>query len=386
MPRKTRVLVAVGGFPPALNYGGPAVSLDNLCRALGREGSLDCAVVTRDHDLGETARLPGIGAGWNARDGFRVLYLRESELNLFRLREVVREVAPDVIYLNSLFGAAFTVPLLKIAREASIPVLLAPRGELCANAFKKKYKKIPYLFFLRPFLRGDSVFYHSTSDEEFECIREVVRPLKENVFQITETPTFPPEGLPRKSKKDGKLSCIFLSRIHPKKNLLGALEALASVRGEITFDIYGPIEDAAYWARCEAAIAALPPNVRATYRGVVQRAAIHETFARHDAFLFPTFSENYGHVIPEAMLSGCPVVTSDQTPWTDLNEAEAGWALPLADRGAFTAALQSLADMDDAAHAALVARMQRYLDHKLRIPETVQAYVECFETIASSAR
>lgn len=384
MSRKTRALVAVSGFPPALNYGGPAVSLDNLCRAI--QADIACSVVTVDHDLKSPDRLPGIREGWNARDGARVLYLRESEFNLFRLREVVAEIAPDVIYLNSLFAAKFTIPLLKIGRERSIPVLIAPRGELCPNAFLKKYKKLPYLFALRPFLRGASTFYHSTSDEETARIRELIRPRAGQIFQITETPTFPRIALARERKRPGALRCLFLSRIHPKKNLLFALQRIQSIRGDITFDLYGPLEDHAYWARCQAEIAGLPPNVTVRYRGIVGRDAIHATFARYDAFFFPTFSENYGHVIPEAMLSGCPVVISDQTPWSDVNETGAGWALALGDTGAFTAALQAITDMDEAAHQALRERTRRYLDQKLDLPGTVRSYVRCFEEIARQGR
>ncbi len=380
MSHKTRVLVAVSGFPPAQNYGGPAVSIDNLCRAL--QGRIDCAVVTVDHDLKSPERLSGIREGWNARDGFRVLYLRERELNLFRLREVVEEVAPDVIYLNSLFAAKFAIPLLKISRERALPVLIAPRGELCANAFTKRYKKLPYLFALRPLLRMRSTFYQATCSEEVERIQRIISPRPAHIFQLTVTPTFPAKPLARLGKRAGELRCIFLSRIHPKKNLLGALQALRPLRGKISFDIYGPLEDRAYWAACEAQIAALPANIRARYRGVAGRDAIHETFAQYDAFLFPTFSENYGHVIPEAMLSGCPVVTSDQTPWTDVNEAGAGWALALSDMGAFTAALQQIADMDGTAYRSLTDNVARYVEHKLKIPETVQAYVDCFEGLA----
>lgn len=379
MPHKTRVLLAVSGFPPAQNYGGPAVSIDNLCRAL--QGRIDCAVVTVDHDLKSPERLSGIREGWNARDGFRVLYLRERELNLFRLREVVEEVAPDVIYLNSLFAAKFAIPLLKIGRERALPVLIAPRGELCPDVLSlKSYKKRPYLWLLRPWLKG--AFFQATSAREIEPILSRARTSSERIFCLTELPTLPRSPLARERKERAHLRCLFMARIVSNKNLLGALQALRPLRGEISFDIYGPLEDRAYWAACEAQIAALPANIRAHYCGVAGRDAIHETFAQYDAFLFPTFSENYGHVIPEAMLSGCPVVTSDQTPWTDVNEAGAGWALALSDMGAFTAALQQIADMDGTAYRSLTDNVARYVEHKLKIPETVQAYVDCFEGLA----
>lgn len=381
MSRKIRVLVAVSGFPPAQNYGGPAVSLDNLCRAL--RPAIDCAVVTSDHDLKSPERLSGIHEGWNDRDGLRVRYLPEREIDLFGLRRVVDEVAPDVLYVNSLFAAKFTVPLLKISRERALPLLLAPRGELCAGAFDKKYKKLPYLFALRPFLRARTTFFHATSDDEAERVERLLRPRDGHIFQMTETPTLPPRHLARVPKRPGVLSLVFLSRIHHKKNLLFALDALAPLTCPTTLDIYGPIEEPAYWERCQSAIARLPPHIRVHYRGTVARDAIHATFARYDAFLFPTCSENYGHVIPEALLSGCPAILSDQTPWSDLNDADAGWALPLDRPKAFTEALATLAAMDESAHGALVERVRRYLDAKLRLTEIVQGYVDCFQTLAS---
>ncbi|MBQ4335078.1 MAG: glycosyltransferase [Myxococcaceae bacterium] len=381
MSRKPCVLVVVSGFPPAQNYGGPAVSLDNLCRAL--RPAIDCAVVTSDHDLKSPERLSGIHEGWNDRDGLRVRYLPEREIDLFGLRRVVDEVAPDVLYVNSLFAAKFTVPLLKISRERALPLLLAPRGELCAGAFDKKYKKLPYLFALRPFLRARTTFFHATSDHEAERVERLVRPRDGHIFQMTETPTLPPRHLARVPKRPGVLSLVFLSRIHHKKNLLFALDALAPLTCPTTLDIYGPIEEPAYWERCQSAIARLPPHIRAHYRGTVARDAIHATFARYDAFLFPTCSENYGHVIPEALLSGCPAILSDQTPWNDLNDADAGWALPLDRPQTFTEALTTLAAMDAKTHSALVERVRRYLDAKLRLAEIVQSYVDCFHALAS---
>ena len=39
-------------------------------------------------------------------------------------------------------------------------------------------------------------------------------------------------------------------------------------------------------------------------------------FSEYDAFVFPTRGENFGHVIAESLSASCPVVCTDQTPWT----------------------------------------------------------------------
>lgn len=49
-------------------------------------------------------------------------------------------------------------------------------------------------------------------------------------------------------------------------------------------------------------------------------------------FFFPTLGENYGHVISEALVSGCPVIISTETPWNDLSKKRVGWDIPLNDK------------------------------------------------------
>jgi glycosyltransferase involved in cell wall biosynthesis len=135
--------------------------------------------------------------------------------------------------------------------------------------------------------------------------------------------------------------------VDEKKNLHGAIQMLDGVRGDIRFDIYGPVTDAAYWARCQALLARLPANVRTRYHGPLSHDQVPGALAAADVFLFPTLGENFGHVIIEALVQGCPVLTSDQTPWRALAARRAGWDLPLARPSAFRDALQRLADMDD---------------------------------------
>src|SRR5262249_2881691 len=45
-------------------------------------------------------------------------------------------------------------------------------------------------------------------------------------------------------------------------------------------------------------------------------------------------------------LAGCPVVTSDQTPWRNLTQSGAGWDLPLNDLDAWRNQVQMCVDMD----------------------------------------
>ncbi len=389
--RRLRILLSVCGFPPAANYGGPAVSLDNLTRLLC--GDADFFVLTRDHDKGETRRLEGIHDGWNDRNGVRVRYLPSGEFSLDAFRRVTAETAPDLVYLNSLFSADFVIPLMKAAREAQVPILLAPRGELCTGALAiRRLKKLAYLLTLGPWLRGENVFWHATSSEEAAAIRaRIGDDAAGRIFQITETPTLPDWDEVRKIqplKQKGFLRCVFLSRIHPIKNLRFALEALRGMSpgsGGIGLDIYGPPEDADYWSECQRLIASMPAGVQVLYRGSADHGEVHRIFAAHDVFVFPTQSENYGHVVPEALSAGCPVILSQgTTPWDGIEAAGAGRVISLSHPELFTRAIQELAAMDGAAFGLLRRNARRFAEEQLNPEESARAYLRCFEQVASA--
>ena len=117
----------------------------------------------------------------------------------------------------------------------------------------------------------------------------------------------------RARKRTGQLRPVFLSRISPMKNLLFALKVLQGVSGDVCFDIYGPVEDLAYWKQSEEIIETLPPTVKVRYMGMVNHEEVWDVFAQHDLLFLPTFGENFCHVIREALSAGCPVLISDQT-------------------------------------------------------------------------
>ena len=64
-------------------------------------------------------------------------------------------------------------------------------------------------------------------------------------------------------------------------------------------------------------------------------------YATHDLLILPTQGENHGYVIQEALLSGCPVLISDRTPWRGLAALGVGADLPLEQPERFVAWLDA---------------------------------------------
>lgn len=371
-----KILIIMGGFLPGKKYGGPPVSVDNFC-SLMKEYA-DCYIVTHNHDMGERIPYSNIKAGWNDRGNAKVMYISDEEYNSKKFEEIICDINPSYIYLQGLFQDC-VFPCLKLAKKNGIKVILAPRGELCAGAFKKKYKKIPYIVALRLLGFLKNVSFQSTSDEETEVIGKYLGVSEDRIHLLTNIPSIP-QNLPKRNVKiagDGKF--VFISRILWKKNLLNAINFFSGIKGKVIFDIYGPKEDENYWKECENAIKQLPSNVKVNYCGVLSHDEIHKTFCQYDAFLFPTLSENYGHVIAEALLTDCIPIISDQTPWTDINGACAGWALPLTNENGFKEAIQQIIDMDEVAIQTKRKNVEEYLNRKLKLDKLKKEYLKVFK-------
>ncbi|MCB0331143.1 MAG: glycosyltransferase [Bdellovibrionales bacterium] len=269
----------------------------------------------------------------------------------FSLTTLLRSEKYQSLYLNSFFNWKFSIfPLLarKVSYQCRKRTILAPRGELSPGALSIKWlKKRLFITSSRIIDLYRDVIWHASSEEEASEIRRFFP--KAKVVVARNLLVVPGKMLDDKNlsslKQTSPLRVVFVSRICEKKNLDFALEVLKSVRAQIVFNIYGPQEDPIYFRKCQAIISSLPDNVAVEFRGAVSHEEIPDIFMSHDVFLFPTKGENFGHVIYESLAVGTPVLISDRTPWSDLNEAGAGWIIPLEMPSLFTAVLNDLASL-----------------------------------------
>ena len=224
-----------------------------------------------------------------------------------------------------------------------------------------------------------NIAYQSTSEEESAAIIKYLKADSEKIHFLTNITSIPEKQYIHELKKSGEGKFVFVSRIHPKKNLISAIEYMKDIKGKVVFDIYGPIEDEEYWKQCNQKIHELPQNITVNYCGLVSHEKVHEIFSLYNAFLFPTFSENYGHVIAEALSVGTAVIISDQTPWSDINEAKAGWAIPLDNREKFVEAIQSVIDQKPDDNQKQIKAVEKYINNKVNLKEIRQEYKKAFD-------
>lgn len=367
-----KILIVMSGFFPGKKYGGPPVSVDNFCSLMKTE---DCYIITHNHDKDESEPYENINnMEWLKRDNCSVLYLSDEEYNKKNFEKIMNQINPDIIYLQGLFQSCI-VPCLQLAKKYKKAVLLAPRGELCAGAFRKKYKKIPYILGLRLTGMLENVVYQSTSIEETEAIQKYLKCDSNKIMFLTNVPSIPKRKYKRNIKQKDAGKFIFLSRIHPKKNLIGAIRLFSHIKGKVVFDIYGPIEDENYWKDCQEEIKRIPKNVNINYCGLVTHEDVHAVFSKYDAFLFPTYSENYGHVIAEALSVGTPVIVSDQTPWLELKSKGVGWDIPLKNEIEFVNAIQAIVDMNTTELEDMNQRAIVFFEQRAEVEKLYKQYI-----------
>jgi glycosyltransferase involved in cell wall biosynthesis len=319
------VLMTSAGFEPGFKGGGPVRSIANIVDTAPSE--INIRLVTADRDLGSNESYPGLSGSWASRGRTKVFYLHgRSVRQWIKLIRDLRRERFDLLYVNSLWAPVATVLPVIAVRLGIVSVsriMLAPRGELSGGALavKATKKKLVFSSWQRV-LRSMRVEWHATAPHEADDIRAACR--WANVVVVPNQTSLPRDPLPVPAEDTRSARLVYISRIVKNKNLHLAVTALKEVEADVAFDIYGPIEDRAYWSACQKAISELPSNVEVSYRGELPPDAVRNAFSIYDAFLLPTSGENFGHVIAESLSASCPVICSDKTPWTDVLEQGGG--------------------------------------------------------------
>jgi glycosyltransferase involved in cell wall biosynthesis len=378
MGAKYRVLAFIDSYLPGEKGGGPIQSLESLVRGVGSEFIF--TIVTRDRDLGDSRPYDGVKNG-SLRNigGAQVLYLKYDLFHVLYMFRLISTAKYDLLYLNSFFSRRSSIlPFLlwRLGFAQSVPILIAPRGELSAGALSiKRKRKTLYLFLAKQLGLYSRAHWAASSNLEREEIRRVMRPGRatdtkpdtrnEAIYvardmAAAETIRFMPKAIARREKTVGRAKIVFISRITRKKNLDFALDVISAARGFIEMEIFGPIEDKEYWRECCAKIDRLPKNIAAIYRGTVHHKNVAEIMYNSDLFLFPTLGENYGHVIVEALVNGCPVIISDRTPWRELNSKGVGFDISLDAKDDFVRAVQTIVDMDNQCFQAFSLKVRDF--------------------------
>ena len=344
---KKKILIFIDWYLPGYKAGGPIQSVANLIEHLKEE--FEFSIVTRDTDYCETEPYKGIKSNdWNVlANGIRVFYFSADQLARANIRNLMRKENFDIIYLNGIYSVYFTLyPLLFLRKKHDKQILIAVRGMLSEGSLSvKSTKKIFFLRAVKVLRLFDKVIFHATTKSEKEDIQKVF----DNTIQIKIAGNLPQKIKEliwkSKEKKSDTLNLVTIARISPEKNLLFALKILKEIKSQVTFDIYGPAYNQEYWKKCQELIKEIPAKVIVNYKGSLESENVLNELAKYHFMFMPSTGENFGHVILQSLLTGCPVIISDQTPWKNLVEKNIGWDISLQQSNKFVKTIEKCAQL-----------------------------------------
>ena len=369
-----KILIMASLFWPQKYSGGPTISLLNLVNAV--KDKFEIYVISKNHELNQKDKLPGITEGWNKFEFGKAYYTNYGEHSYKKIIKLIEEVRPDTIYQNSFFSADDLVPVLSYKKKnPDVKVIVVPRGEFYPERFKVgQLKKNIYITILKITGMLDKIYFQGTGSEECLQIRKMLSVPEENIYDIQNLSIMKKKNIEIKKNK-GNLRLVYIARIHPTKNLLKAIEFLKEVKGDITYDIFGSIEDKEYWEQCKNMIDKLPSNIKVEYKGSVEHELVSEVLLKYHVYYMPTTGENFGHSIVEAMFLGRIVIISDQTPWTEVNKY-GGYAIPLSNNIKYIQTLNSLCNMNQELFDKNCEQVNKFINDRLNVEKNIKKYIK----------
>ena len=303
---------------PSINTesSGPSYSVVALCQALESNG-VDTSLVVLD--LLNANEKPGFVKSFPAA-GFPARLGRSPEMRNW-LTESAKGGRIDVMHNHSLWMMP-NVYSCNAVKGTDVPLIVSPRGTMSDWAINSgsKVKKLFWPLIQRPALAAVTCF-HATAESEYEDIRRLG--FKQPVAII-------PNGIDLpdlcKSNRDANRTLLFLGRIHPIKGLdmlLPAWEAVQNRFPEWQLRIVGP-DNVGYLDKMKAFAKQLGLN-RVEFTGPLSGNEKARAYADADLFVLPTYSENFGMTVAEALAAGTPAIVTKGAPWNGLVENGAGW-------------------------------------------------------------
>ncbi len=320
----------------AASSGGTVRACVDLCEALARETTCRPVIFTQRREANEVPVEKEVEV-YRLSAGRGLLRLRRS-------REILEEKlhlsGAQLVHINGLWSP-FLHAAVQASRRLGIPLIISPHGML--EPWSLNQKKLKKWLALRFYQRGDldsASLVHSTASSEELNLRNL---------GFAHTFTLP-NGVPERAVMK-RLSCgdqrqaLFLSRIHPKKGIENLLRAWAAVRpGGWQLKIVGPGEQR-YVDRLHKLRNELRLNETVRFEPPADAEEKWNYYESSDLFVLPTFSENFGIVVAEALQSGVPVITTHEAPWECLLDHGCGWWVP-AQLAPLTAAIRDATSRD----------------------------------------
>jgi glycosyltransferase involved in cell wall biosynthesis len=386
----------------SMRLGGPSKTIE-LCRALAKRGVKVTVFTTNLDELGGwlprfgSAKLLDVPLCRPVQDnGVETWYFPTPALSRFKysprmaneLRVRIKDFA--LVHTHGLYLYP-TMMAGRYARRFGVPYIIQPHGVLDPFMRQRhRVRKRLYGWLTEKRNLDGATAIQYTSQEEMRLASSlrlkaqgVVMPLGINVDEFSNLPRRGTYRADHPELKDARI-ILFMSRLAEKKGLdilIPAFASLAAANPDTRLILAGPDDDG-YGTRVAEMIRRSGVGHRVTRVGMVSGQEKLALLADANMWVLPSYTENFGHAVVEAMACGLPVIISDRVNiHRSIAEADAGVVVDC-DVDALAQSMQALL-LDDARCRRLGAAAQQLARAEFTWERSATRLVEWYQSLVA---
>ena len=244
------------------------------------------------------------------------------------IEDVLFDFNPDIVHIHEVWHPSLHRCAV-VCRRCKVPYIISPRGMLEPWSLRQKWLKKRIARWL--YQDRDMKFaaaLHATAESESANLGKLG--FHNSVFISPNGVTMPDSPVFRNvHHKPRKL--LFVGRMHPKKGVMELIDAWSNIMPdkddwccELVYTVNGDSEQE-YEAEVKSKVQRLGLSGQFIFTGALGDEQKWCSYASADLFVLPTYSENFGIVVAEALWAGLPVITTKGTPWRELEDRKCGW-------------------------------------------------------------
>lgn len=236
---------------------------------------------------------------------------------------------PDILHLRGLWSSFTRAASFYYYLKRKSTLIVQPAGMLEPWSLRQNsfLKYLHYLLFEKYIFKNASCV-HAASSLESDSIKQL-NICPNSIVRVIPTGTDMPSdevvSTLHLCRSTSSKSILFLSRLHRKKGIELLLDAFSHSKLTNWDCLIVGDGDPVYVSSLKSIASALPCSSRIKFLGHLNGLAKEHVFQAASVFVLPTYSENFGIVIPEAMSWKLPVITTTHTPWSFIDDHKLGW-------------------------------------------------------------
>lgn len=376
-------------YAPAWKYGGPILSVSQLCEGLAQLGYY-VEVFTSTAGL---ENIPEIQPNQpTRRNGVTVTYFEQAPgigIHCPAMENAVQQRAKDfdLIHITGVWQRT-SHAACKAAKQFDIPYVVSPRGALGPYSWRQKTPKkaVYYLWHERFNVINAAAVHYTTQQEQEECRwlglpgRPIIVPngLDTNAWQPD------PEGAKQWRQAHGFTSDDFIllnvGRLHHKKGLDLLPAALAPLKGQPWKLVFVGGDDDGTQQQLQTQFQRAQLTAHVSFLNACKPDELPAVYSAANLFVLPSRHENFGNVVVEALACACPVLISDRVGLhREVSAAGTGWVLPR-QPPAWTHTLQELLQQPEQLRAR-AARARPWVEAEFAICQTALQMAEYYSQV-----